>query len=106
MRRLLFLIVCLGACAEAGKASLSGRPDGSIITLTDSSITPHDAFVNPIDAPAGMMTKTLTQTTSDTLVQNTAPACGNSTATDVNDYYRVFDLAAAGITTDFHVTQV
>ncbi|CAN5410122.1 hypothetical protein BH11MYX1_BH11MYX1_19080 [soil metagenome] len=103
MRRLLFL-VCLGACAQAGKADSTGRPD-SAITLGDSNTNP-DAFVVPIDAPPGMMTKTLTQTTNEMLVQNTAPACGNSSGTDANSYYRVFDLGAAGITTDFKVTSV
>jgi len=106
--RLLFLFLALGACAEAGKASIGGRPDGNI-TVADSSgsnAPPIDAFESHIDAPPGMQTKTLDENTSDTLVQNTAPACGNAAGTDVNTYYRVFDLATNGITTDFHVTQV
>ncbi|MEO8552160.1 MAG: hypothetical protein ABI678_19415, partial [Kofleriaceae bacterium] len=53
-----------------------------------------------------MQTKTLDENTSDTLVQFTAPACGTTTTTDVNTYWRVFDLATNGITTDFHITQV
>jgi len=104
MRWLLFL-GCLGACAQAGKADIAGRPDGSI-SVVDSRITTPDAFVVPIDAPPGMTTKTLTQTTDETLVQNTAPACGSSSGTEANSYYRVFDLPTLGITTDFKVTSV
>jgi hypothetical protein len=107
MRPLLLSLIVLAGCAEAGRIEFGGRPDGSILVI-DSPVTQHPdgTMPPPIDAPPGVMMKTLTQTTSGTLVQNTAPACGNSTATDVNDYYRVFDLTAAGITTDFHVTQV
>ncbi len=105
MSRLLFL-GCLGACAQAGKADITGRPDGGIITVVDSRTMAPDAFVPPIDAPPGMVTKTLTQTTDDTLVQDTAPACGSSSGTEANNYYRVFDLPALGITTDFKVTSV
>jgi hypothetical protein len=105
MSRLMW-VICLGACAQAGKADITGRPDGAI-TLGDSR-TSADAFVVPVDAPPGVTTKTLTQTTDETLVQRTAPACGNSTGTgtDANNYYRVFDLGAAGIPTDFKVTAV
>jgi hypothetical protein len=106
MRPLLLSLIALAGCAEAGRIEFGGRPDGSIVLIDSSIMQRPDAFVQPIDAPPGVMMKTLTQTTSGALVQNTAPACGNSTGTDVNDYYRVFDLAGAGITTDFHVTQV
>lgn len=106
MSRLLF-VICLGGCAQAGKGDLTGRPDGAI-TLGDSRTSP-DAFVVPVDAPPGVTTKTLTETSTDVLVANNSIACNNQAATEpalatkANSYYRVFDLAAAGITTDFHV---
>lgn len=112
MRLLLcatLLTLGAGACAEAGKLTLGGRPDGGSITIVDSDMhqpPPPDAFVPPIDAPPGMTTKTLDENTSDTNVSNTAPACGTSAATDVNNYYRVFDLPTFGINTDFHITHV
>lgn len=110
MRSMLFAaLLALGACAQAGAPTFGGRPDGNNITVLDSGSDMHpppDAYVLPIDAPPGMTTKTLDENTSDVLVANTAPACGNSTATDVNNYYRVFDLPTFGINTDFHITQV
>jgi hypothetical protein len=72
----------------------------------------HDAPVDSqveIDAPmidAGPTTKTLSQTTSEALRAGTSIACGNAMGTSANSYYRVFDLAAAGITTTFNVTKV
>ena len=108
MNRLLLLTCVVGACAKAGPAEFGGRTDGSISVVdADTSHPQPDAFIPPmVDAPPGMMSKTLSETTTETLVQNTAPACGTSTATDVNNYYRVFDPATFGITTDFHITQV
>jgi hypothetical protein len=52
------------------------------------------------------MTRTLTQTTSQTLKAGNTLACGNATGTRANNYYRVFDLPAMGITGPFSVTQV
>ena len=109
MRSLLFVtLLAVGACAEAGKASFGGRPDGGTVTVVDSDMHHQDpdAYVMPIDAPPGMTTKTLDENSSDINVQGTAPACGTSTATDVNNYYRVFDLPTFGINTDFHITHV
>ncbi|MEO6776369.1 MAG: hypothetical protein ABI467_25730 [Kofleriaceae bacterium] len=107
MRSILFALVALGACAEAGKTGFQGRPDGSI-TLVDSDMhqpPPPDAFVSHIDAPPNMMTKTLDQNSSDTITLNTAIACTHQSdgTTTANSYYRVFDPATQ---TDFHVTSV
>jgi hypothetical protein len=104
MSRLLFALLALGACAEAGKSGIQGRPDGQLITI-DSSGQIVDAFV-AADAPPGMMTKTLSQTTSNTNLAGTAPACGSAAGNTANSYIRVFDLATFGITTTFTVTQV
>jgi hypothetical protein len=109
MRLLLFAtLLAFGACAEAGKLTFGGHPDGNTITVVDSDMhqpPPVDAFVSHIDAPPGMMTKTLDQNSSDVIKLNTAIACARNTdgTTTANTYYRVFDPAT---TTDFHVTTV
>jgi hypothetical protein len=60
-----------------------------------------------IDAPPGTMTRELTQTTSQTIQADTSIACGvNPPGTNANNYYRVFDLSAMGITSAFTVTEV
>jgi len=95
-------VLALVGCASGGSADVdsgagSGTRDGSV--RSDGSMT-------MIDAPAGAQTRTLTQTTSQTLEAATSIACGGQSGTAANNFYRVFDLAAAGITGDFHVTQV
>jgi hypothetical protein len=110
---LLTTLVAFGACAEAGKVGFEGLSDGSI-TLVDSDMNqppPPDAFVSHIDAPPGMMTKTLDENLSDAIDLAHALACSSNLNnvpqyTLVNNYIRVFDPAQFGITTDFHVTQV
>ncbi|HEX7703371.1 MAG TPA: hypothetical protein VF403_21675 [Kofleriaceae bacterium] len=108
MRPLLFAVIALAGCAEAGKQQLSGHGDGGVIHVTDSSIVVPDAFVSHIDAPPGEQTKTLDENSSDTIKLATSIACSNNTTgfTLANSYYRVFDPATFGITTDFHVTQI
>src|SRR5450432_1569225 len=101
-------VIALVGCAEAGKQQFVGHGDGGIIAVTDSSIVVPDAFVSHIDAPPGEQTKTLDENSSDTIKLATSLACTNNTTgnTDPNSYYRVFDPATFGITTDFHVTQI
>jgi hypothetical protein len=101
----LLLSVALTACATAGPSEVSGRPDGGG-SHPDATGQHVDAFVNTADAPPGQQSKTLGQTTSQTLRSATSIACGNSFTTQPNNYYRVFDLASNGITTDFHVNQI
>ena len=104
------LSVCLllVVCASAGAPEVGGHGDAGF-THADSSTMhpPIDAYVNLIDAPPGQQTKTLKQTTSDTLRAITSIACpATDVGTSANNYYRVFDLATFGVTTDFHVTQI
>ena len=73
--------------------------DGSTMTMQDSSMV-------MIDAPVGPVTRTLTQTTSQTLKAGNTIACGGGGYTRANNYYRVFELPAMGITTPFTVQQV
>jgi hypothetical protein len=113
------LLACLVGCAQAGApgGAPSDAPEGGRPNNPDSGFGMHigapmrplDAFVPPIDAPPGMMTKTLDENTSDTLAGDTSVAC-NATFPDIgtlaSKYYRVFALSSFGITTDFHVSKV
>ena len=85
------------------------NPDSGFANRPDAPVRPIDAFVPPIDAPPGMMTKTLDQNTSDMLVGATSVACNVAfpdIGTHASKYYRVFPLSAFNITTDFHVSSV
>jgi hypothetical protein len=89
----------LAACASGGQdATVDAAP------VVGDAALPIDAL---IDAPPGTLTKTLSQTTTMAIEGNTSIACAsNPPGTNSNNYYRVFDLAAAGITTPFEVTSV
>ena len=56
----------------------------------------------------GGSSKTLSETTSTTIVANNSIACSNANTglTEQNTYYRVFSLSSFGITTPFQVTSV
>jgi hypothetical protein len=87
-------LVVVAGCASGGR---------------DVTVDAHDVdgmpyFDAPIDGPA---MRTLSQTTSSTLEAGTSISCNiNPPGTSAVNYYRVFDLAAAGITGDFNVTSV
>lgn len=73
--------------------------------------SPPDARVRPdvivIDSPPPPELRTLSQTTSDMIEAEKSIACpASASGTAANNYYRVFDLAALGITSDFSVTEV
>jgi len=87
-------MLLLGACAQGG------QPDVPDALRVDS----HHVDTVLIDAPP---MQTLSQTSSSALEAGTSQAClAPSSGTAPNNYYRVFDLAAFDITTDFHVTSV
>lgn len=88
----LLLPCLLAACA------LGGAPDQPVDGAVDSRLV--DAMP---DSPAA---RTLSQTSSEMLEPAGSIACGAANGTAANNYYRVFDLAAFGITTSFNVTQV
>lgn len=91
MRRLSLLLVC--ACAGGGDQP----PDAKIYDDAPVDIVLGD----------GPELRTLSQTTSSQLEAGTARAClASPSGTAPNNYYRIFDLAAFNITTDFHVRQV
>lgn len=92
MRGLSLLL--LGACASGGQPDVPDAPrvDGMHV----------DTVV--IDAPP---MQTLSQTASNTMEPGTSQTCqAMSSGTAANNYYRVFDLAAFNITSDFLVSSV
>ncbi|HEY5950887.1 MAG TPA: hypothetical protein VIV40_35585 [Kofleriaceae bacterium] len=100
-----WLAIVLAGCASAGTpdnavvdSNPGGGSDGNQIVI-DGSMT---------DGPSGPMTRTLTQTTSQTIKALNSVACPGSTSatTSSNNYYRVFDLPMMGITAPFNVTKV
>ncbi len=101
-------------CATADKQDLGGHvhtdAGGGGITHVDSDVPQIDMFI-PADAPPGVMQKTLTQTSTDTITPGNSVACAPTAAsgnvgTLNNSYYRVFDLATAGITGAFTTSLV
>lgn len=97
----LVLVLALAACAGCA----SGGPDAATDASTGSNdATPITIDSMMVDVPSA---RTLSQTQSDQIEAATSIACpAASGGTAANNYYRVFDLAAFGITGDFHVTQV
>lgn len=112
MRVVWLGIVWAAGCASAERETFGHTDAGGIVhidappgTQTDAAV-PVDAPANIVDAQPGTQTVTLTQTTSSTLTPNHSIACTAAAGTAANTYYRVFDLAAAGITKAFNVTNV
>ena len=99
-----WLLVVLVGCASAG-ADQSGV-DAHVGGTDSNNQMKLDSSVQMSDAPIGPQMRTLTQTTSQTLKAGNNIACGTAPYTGANNYYRVFDLAAAGITGAFTVSKV
>lgn len=97
--------VTIGGQVDAGGLHHIDAPPGE---NPEAGIPIPDAFVPMIDAAPGMMTKVVSGTNSDTVVEGNSPACTNNTSggTRAATYYRVFDLAALGIASDFHISSV
>jgi hypothetical protein len=92
------LAIALVGCAQGGTPDVTIDARGSDTVQVDASL---------VDMMVGPQQKTLSQTTSTTLEPAKSLACpATSSGTAANNYYRVFDLAAFGITTDFSLTQV
>src|SRR5512144_2462540 len=97
MRAAVLLVVA--GCASGGR--------DVTIDAASPSDGPKQVDAKLVDAPPGTQTKELVQTSSTAIEAGTSIACANNPpGTNANNYYRVFDLAAAGITSDFHVTKV
>jgi len=103
MRRLAIVLAC--GCAQAGSQDQLGGVDGNTQQPDGRQMT-IDSSMQMIDGSVGPMTRTLTQTTSQTIKPVNSIACGGSGTTAANTYYRVFDLSAMGITGAFNVTKV
>jgi len=106
-------VLCVG-CAKGildEDGGNSGNPDAPIGGNPDAPVGG-----NP-DAPVGgnpdamPMTRTLTQTSSDTMVSGNSVSCNQTDGLGVqthddNSYFRIFDLPGSGINSAFNVTQV
>lgn len=102
-----WLAIVLAGCASAGTPDQSAV-DSNTGGGSDSGNPMIDSSMVMIDAPPGPQTRTLSQTTSQAIKGGNTLACSNNTTgyTRSNNFYRVFDLAALGITTMFNVTKV
>ena len=88
------VLILVAACASGGRDVTIDAADPS-----DGPNQQHDA--KRVDAPPGAQTKELVQTSSQAIEAGTSIACANNPpGTNANNYYRVFDLAAAGITSE------
>lgn len=113
MRWFLLLAALVGCASAHHDSPLGQQPDAALPPGPDAGggrdaapmADAPSADAPPADAP-GTQTRTLSQTNSQTLTAGTSIACGNAQGTSANSFYRVFDLGALGITSDFHVTTV
>lgn len=114
MKAFVVLLAVCGCAKGAPETGFIGdEVDGGVMQRPDSSTTviPPDAAPLP-DAPAGMQTRTLSQTTNTTVVASNVgcyyedPLFGFVYATDENSWYRVFRLADHNIAGAFTVQRV
>lgn len=105
----------LAVLAGGGCAAKLGEPQGGSAALdpVDGGVAASpDAEPAPPPPDAGSTTLTLSQSTSETITPLNSIACvqqdqnGNPVRHLDNSYYRVFDLAAAGVDGDFSVSSV
>lgn len=108
MKRIALIPLCLLGCGLP-EPPASGPPD---VQPDASASLPPEEQLDPIpDAgprvDAERAGQVLTQTTSSLIEPDISIACNDDNGIhSENSYYRVFDLAAAGITSTFHVTKV
>jgi hypothetical protein len=106
-RRVGYVLVALLAACAQGTANQEG-PDARVVDFPDADPAAPDASTpgTPDAGPGTPMMRTLSQTTADTIVAANSVSCNGETSHSENHYYRVFDLAAAGINGAFQVSQV
>jgi hypothetical protein len=114
MKAYVVLLAVCGCAKGAPEAGILGDGvDAGVMQRPDSGtpVIPPDAAPLP-DAPVGMQTRSLSQTTDTTVVASNVgcyyedPLFGFVYATDENSWYRVFRLADHGITSAFTVQRV
>ncbi len=98
---ILTTLTTWSACATAPTPSNNEDPDAAVIETPDSSPPPPQ-----IDAAPVPVQVTLSQTTSNTVIQDTGVRCSNSTGTAEESWYRVFNLANLGITSTLTTEKV
>ncbi len=94
------------ACATASPAEpdANGRSDARLdSSTTDARI---DAAMLDASVDAAPLDRTLKQTTLDTVTADNSSACGTTTGTAENSYYRAYKLSDDGITNAFNITKV
>ena len=105
----------LALLAGAGCSARLGEPQGGAAALdpVDGGVVDMpDAEPAPLPPDAGPTSLTLTQSMSETITPLNSIACvqqdanGNPIRQLDNSYYRVFDLAAAGVDGDFSVSAI
>ncbi len=124
MRKASLVVAALAlvGCAKAGigptddGSDADDQSDSDADTTDDSTDTTDDSTDDslpidsppPIDAPApdaAPISITLAQTDS-VIATDKGIACGNAASTAENSWYRVFDLAGAGVTGPLSITDV
>jgi hypothetical protein len=103
----VILCAALAACAKGESDSGGGGGGADAAQLPDAG--PRIDGGPDVDGSIGGGTAvTLTQSTSTAITEGNSQACGDldGTFTSEASYFRVFDLAAEGITTPLMVTQV
>lgn len=103
----LFLCAALGACAKGESNDPGGGGGADAGRLVDAGPRP-DAGPEVDSGPVGGTAVTLTQSTSMTITADNSVACIDDLEgfNIQSSYFRMFDLAAAGITTPLAVSQV
>jgi hypothetical protein len=119
LRGSLFLTVALGLLAACATGSSGNGDDDDDVAAPDADINqprpdanpnvPPDASEIP-DSNTAPLPRTLTQSNATTITDAHTVTCnqfgGGTTASAENRFYRVFDLAALGITTTYTATRV
>jgi hypothetical protein len=110
----LIALISLGLLACGLPAPPAPGPEGDEQPETPIYVPPDDDDEEEIDVDAGprpdarpRTSRVLTQTTSNLIEPNVSISCSDDSGVHAeNSYFRVFDLATAGVNSAFHVSAV
>lgn len=106
MKHHALIAIILVGCASADPPHDVGPDSGGVPPTIDApGRDAGSAQPPPPDAPPAPVTVTLTQVSTNALAASSLACSGNGT-TSKQAYYRVFDLAAHGITTPLAVSSI